>query len=71
VSVVVDFNKYLIEPVIQELRDVYSEVALKENNNLELLTVRHYNAHILLRLTEGKTIYLEQQTRNTVQFLYE
>ena len=71
VSVVVDYNKYLIEPVIQELRDVYTEVALKENNNLELLTVRHYNAHILLRLTENKTIYLEQQTRNTVQFLYE
>jgi aspartate kinase len=71
VSVVVDYNKYLIEPVIQELREVYTEVALKENNNLELLTVRHYNAHILLRLTENKTIYLEQQTRNTVQFLYE
>jgi len=71
VSVVVDYNKYLIEPVVNELRDVYTEVALKENNNLQLLTVRHYNAHILLQLTESKNILLEQQTRNTVQFLYE
>ncbi len=71
VSVVVDYNKYLIEPVVNELRAVYTEVALKENNNLQLLTVRHYNAHILLKLTEGKTVLLEQQTRNTVQFLYE
>ncbi len=71
VSVVVDYNKYIIEPVIKELKEFYSDVALKENNELELLTVRHYNAHILLKLTENKTVYLEQQTRNTVQFLYE
>ncbi len=71
VSIVVDHNKYIIEPVINELKEFYSDVALKENDNLELLTVRHYNAHILLKLTENKTILLEQQTRNTVQFLYE
>lgn len=71
VSIVVDFNKYIIEPVIEELKEFYNDVTLKENNNLELLTVRHYNAHILLKLTENKTILLEQQTRNTVQFLYE
>lgn len=71
VSIVVDFNEYIIGPVIKELKAFYSDVALKENNNLELLTVRHYNAHILLKLTENKTVFLEQQTRNTVQFLYE
>ncbi len=71
VSVVVDYNKYIIHPVIEELKEIYSDVTLKENNDLELLTVRHYNAHILLKLTENKTIVLEQQTRNTVQFLYE
>lgn len=71
VSIVVDYNKYQLEPLVNELRTIYSEVALKENNNLELLTVRHYNAHVLLKLTENKTVILEQQTRNTVQFLYE
>ncbi|MEZ5015082.1 MAG: aspartate kinase [Chitinophagales bacterium] len=71
VSVVVDSNPYVLQPLIRELRAHYTDVAVKENENLELLTVRHYNAHILLKLTEHKTIYLEQQTRNTVQFLYE
>ncbi|MFI5172688.1 MAG: aspartate kinase [Chitinophagales bacterium] len=71
VSIVVDFNKYIIEPVIAELKEFYSDVTLRENNDLELLTIRHYNAHILLKLTENKKILLEQQTRNTVQFLYE
>ncbi len=71
VSIVVDHNKYIIEPVINELKEFYSDVALKENDDLELLTVRHYNAHILLKLTENKKVVLEQQTRSTVQFLYE
>lgn len=56
VSIVVDHNKYIIEPVINELKEFYSDVALKENDDLELLTVRHYNAHILLKLTENKKV---------------
>ncbi len=68
ISVVVDRNDYKIEPVIMELNSFYK---VKENSGLELLTIRHFNEHVLLKLTENKKIYLEQWTRNTVQFLYE
>lgn len=36
---------------------------------LTLLTIRHYNAVILAKLTEGKTEVLRQQTAETVQVL--
>lgn len=37
--------------------------------NLTLLTIRHYNGTFLKRLTENKTIVLEQKTQETVQLL--
>lgn len=68
ISVVVDNNPYKIEPVLTELNRLYK---VKENSALELLTIRHFNEHILFKLTENKNVYLEQWTRNTVQFVYE
>ena len=37
------------------------------NNQVSLLTIRHYNADILSTLTQNKQIYLKQETRKTVQ----
>ena len=37
--------------------------------NLTLLTVRHYNAETIDRLTKGKIIVLEQKTVETIQVL--
>lgn len=68
VSVVTDNNSYKIDPVLDELNNRYK---VKVNSGLELLTIRHFNEHILFKLTENKNIYLEQWTRNTVQFVYE
>jgi len=41
----------------------------KYNNNLRLITVRHYLQSSLKELTAGKTILLEQLSRNTVQMV--
>lgn len=71
VSIVVDYNPYALNPLIAELRESYSDVQIKENTQLQLLTVRHYDDAILHQLTQGKKIYLEQRSRSTVQFLYE
>jgi aspartate kinase len=37
--------------------------------NLTLLTIRHYNNTTIEKLTAGKTILLEQKTRETIQLL--
>ena len=41
----------------------------KYNNNLNLLTTRHYTDESLKKLTEGKVILLEQVSRNTAQMV--
>jgi aspartate kinase len=40
---------------------------IKYNNKLQLITVRHYKTELVKELTAGKTILLEQISRNTVQ----
>jgi len=42
---------------------------VKYNNNLTLITVRHYTPASLKELTDGKTILLEQLSRNTIQLV--
>jgi aspartate kinase len=42
---------------------------VKYNDGLSLVTVRHYSAASLKELTTGKTILLEQVSRNTVQLV--
>ena len=38
---------------------------------LSLLTIRHYTEELLTKMTEGKTVVLKQQDRETVQVLYK
>lgn len=42
---------------------------VKYNDNLELITVRHYSPETLRGLTEGKTTLMEQLSRNTIQLV--
>jgi aspartate kinase len=37
------------------------------NENVQLLTIRHYTPEILFDLTKSRFILLEQKTRHTVQ----
>ena len=37
--------------------------------DLTLLTIRHYTEEIILELTAGKNIVLEQKTKETIQVL--
>ena len=37
--------------------------------DLTLLTIRHYNAEIISKLSKDKTIVLEQKTKDTIQML--
>ncbi|MBC7744043.1 MAG: aspartate kinase [Flavobacterium sp.] len=46
-----------------------AEFKIKYNQDLQLLTVRHPNKKILASLSSGKTILLEQISRNTAQLV--
>ena len=39
--------------------------------DLSLLTIRHYNNELLLKMTANKQIVLKQQTPETVQVIYK
>ena len=46
-----------------------SEYLVKYNENVELLTIRHYNSETVNRLAAGKTILLEQRSRQMTRLV--
>jgi len=58
------------EDKLQELIDsLITEYRVLRNEDMTLLTVRHYTPEIVAALTHEKQIFLEQKTRNTIQVL--
>lgn len=53
-----------IAALISALEQMYK---VRRNENVSLMTVRHYTPEILFGLTMNRTILLEQKTRTTVQ----
>jgi aspartate kinase len=41
----------------------------KHNSDLTLVTIRHYSTGTIKELTDGKTVLLEQISRNTAQMV--
>lgn len=65
-SITVDFKKEKIENIIEQLKNDFS---ITRNDNLSLLTIRHYNPGIIDKLTKDKDILLRQISRTTIQVL--
>lgn len=65
-SIVVDFKKEKIENIVSKLKN---DFAIVINENLSLLTIRHYNQGIIDKLTKDKDILLRQISRTTIQVL--
>ena len=51
------------------LQALTADFKVKYNDNLTLVTVRHYTPASLKELTEGKAVLMEQLSRNTVQLV--
>jgi aspartate kinase len=51
------------------LKDLNLDFNVKYNQGLTLFTMRHYTAGYLKELTDGKTVLLEQISRNTLQIV--
>ncbi len=65
-SIAVDFKKEKIDNIVHKLQGDFS---ITVNENLSLLTIRHYNPGIIDKLTKDKDILLRQISRTTIQVL--
>ncbi len=65
-SIAVDFKKEKIDNIIAQLHNDFS---ITRNDNLSLLTIRHYNQGIIDKLTRDKDILVRQSSRTTLQVL--
>ena len=65
-SACVDFDKQKTMKLIDELKKNYK---ILYNDNLELVTIRHYDQSTIDRVTTNKEILVEQKSRNTARFI--
>lgn len=65
-SVCVDFDNQKTMALIDELKKNYK---ILYNDNLELVTIRHYDDITINRITAKKEILVEQKSRNTARFV--
>lgn len=62
----VDYDASKFEKLLQKLKPTFN---YRYNTETDLITIRHYEAELLKELSAGKTILLEQLSRNTAQLL--
>ena len=66
INVCIDDERLKINDLLNDLKDEYSAVY---NENVEMLSVRHYTPAAVERITEGREILLEQRSRSMVRFV--
>lgn len=66
IDVCIDDERHKVESLLTDLRTEYSAVY---NENVELLSIRHYTPGAIERITTGREILLEQRTRSTVRYV--
>ena len=67
-SATIDKNVRNFSRLISKLQKEY---IVKYNENLDLITIRYYNDESIAKITKGRTILLEQRSRNTARFVLE
>lgn len=65
-SVCIDNDPFKVPPLIDELKQRFKVLY---NDQLELVTIRHYNQEVINEITQNKEIFIEQKSRNTAQFV--
>jgi aspartate kinase len=66
IDVCVDDERPKVESLLVDLTTEYSAFY---NENVEMLSIRHYTPEAIERITSGRDIMLEQRTRSTVRFV--
>lgn len=65
-SILLDQNKIEKERLIERFQNEYN---IKYNDELELITIRHYDEETIKKMTRGKEILVQQRTRHTARFV--
>ncbi|MES2798687.1 MAG: aspartate kinase [Bacteroidota bacterium] len=65
-SILLDRSKVDPQAIVDLFKDTYS---VRYNENVELVTIRHYDTTTIDRVTEGKQILVEQKTRQTARIV--
>ena len=65
-SICTDHDLVKTNPLIRELQKSFE---IRYNEGLELYTIRHYNDEAIQRITSGRSVILEQKSRNTVHLV--
>jgi len=65
-SVCLDIDKLQLNYLVDLLKDEYE---VRYNDNLELVTIRHYDQLTIDRVTKDREILMEQKTRQTVRIV--
>lgn len=65
-SVCVDHDSQKIPGLISELKHRFGVLF---NDQMELVTIRHYTQEVLDTITKDRSVYLEQKSRNTAQYV--
>jgi aspartate kinase len=66
INVCVDDERSKVDNLIDDLKKEFKAVY---NENVEMLSIRHYTPEALERITAGREIFIEQRTRRTVRFV--
>jgi len=66
IDVCIDDERLKIDALMNNLHQEYTAIY---NDNVEILTIRHYNAEAVEQITYGREILLEQRTRSTVRYV--
>ena len=65
-SILFDRSKSDPARLLEKFKDQYN---IKYNEALELVTIRHYDAATITRVSTNKTILVEQRTRHTIRMV--
>jgi aspartate kinase len=66
IDVCVDDERLKVEALIDDLKNEFSAIY---NEEVEMLSIRHYTPESIERITHCREILLEQKTRSTVRFV--
>jgi aspartate kinase len=66
IDVCIDDDRTRVESLIDDLK---TEFTAAYNDNVEMLSIRHYTPEAIDRITNDREILLEQRTRNSVRYV--
>jgi aspartate kinase len=66
INVCVDDERVRIDALIDDLKEEFKSIY---NDEVEMLTIRHYTAEAMDKITKGREIFIEQRTRTIVGFV--